>query len=124
MKSYIDIHCHPSLKPYSKSFKSKALRGKHSLSPNERHSIWYQKRPNDLHVISAGDNNSLISDSMVVYNGDVKTSIDLTPDQYTISGKGWGHGLGMSQWGAKMMAELGFTFEEILTHYYTGTHIE
>jgi microsomal dipeptidase-like Zn-dependent dipeptidase len=47
MKSYIDIHCHPSLKPYSKSFKSKALRGKHSLSPNERHSIWYQKRSND-----------------------------------------------------------------------------
>ncbi len=34
---------------------------------------------------------------------------------------GYGHGVGMSQWGADYMAEEGSTFEEILKHYYIGT---
>jgi stage II sporulation protein D len=37
------------------------------------------------------------------------------------SGHGWGHGLGMSQWGAYGYAKHGWTFDRILTHYYTGT---
>lgn len=36
-------------------------------------------------------------------------------------GGGNGHGVGMSQYGAKGMAEDGKTAEEILEHYYTGT---
>ncbi|MDR7856435.1 SpoIID/LytB domain-containing protein [Tissierella sp.] len=40
-----------------------------------------------------------------------------------IEGKGYGHGVGMSQYGAKKMAELGYSFEEILKHYYTGIDI-
>ncbi len=47
-----------------------------------------------------------------------------TGDDFVFSGQGWGHGVGMSQYGAKGMAEAGFTYEEILTHYYTGTHLE
>ncbi|RMF87172.1 MAG: SpoIID/LytB domain-containing protein [Nitrospinota bacterium] len=35
-------------------------------------------------------------------------------------GRGWGHGVGLSQWGAKEMAELGFTYPEILQFYYRG----
>ncbi len=35
-------------------------------------------------------------------------------------GRGWGHGVGLSQWGAKEMAELGFTYQEILQFYYQG----
>lgn len=42
---------------------------------------------------------------------------------YTFTGKGWGHGIGMSQWGAKVMAEKGFTYEQILTHYYQNTYL-
>ncbi len=45
-------------------------------------------------------------------------------DDFIFSGKGWGHGVGMSQYGAKGMAEAGFTYDEILTHYYTDTHLE
>ncbi len=45
-------------------------------------------------------------------------------DKYTINGHGWGHGLGMSQWGAKNMAEQGFSYEDILKHYYTGIEIQ
>ncbi len=33
-------------------------------------------------------------------------------------GKGWGHGVGLSQWGAKEMAERAYSFEEILKYYY------
>ncbi len=43
---------------------------------------------------------------------------------FIIEGKGYGHGVGMSQWGAKGMAESGYSCEEILKHYYTGVEIE
>ena len=41
----------------------------------------------------------------------------------TINGRGWGHGVGMSQNGANGMAQAGFTFLEILHHYYTNVEI-
>ncbi|MEW9123141.1 MAG: stage II sporulation protein D [Thermotaleaceae bacterium] len=37
---------------------------------------------------------------------------------------GYGHGVGMSQWGANGMAERGHSFDEILKHYYQGVGIE
>lgn len=42
-------------------------------------------------------------------------------DSYTFSGKGYGHGIGMSQYGAKGFADNGYTYEQILTHYFPGT---
>lgn len=42
----------------------------------------------------------------------------------TISGRGWGHGVGMSQWGARLMAsQLKKGFREILSFYYTGVEV-
>ena len=41
----------------------------------------------------------------------------------TINGRGWGHGVGMSQNGANGMAHAGYTFREILTHFYTGVEV-
>jgi len=38
-------------------------------------------------------------------------------------GHGWGHGVGMSQWGAYEMADQGKSYEDILTFYYTGVEI-
>jgi len=43
---------------------------------------------------------------------------------YTVTGGGYGHGIGMSQNGAKHMALAGMTEEEILTFYYEGSQIE
>jgi stage II sporulation protein D len=40
-----------------------------------------------------------------------------------ISGHGWGHGVGMSQWGAYGYAEHGWGYRRILAHYYSGTTI-
>lgn len=39
---------------------------------------------------------------------------------FTISGHGWGHGIGMSQWGAYGYAKHGSTYRAILKHYYSG----
>lgn len=40
-----------------------------------------------------------------------------------VTGRGWGHGTGMSQWGAHGLAQQGATYREILAHYYTGTTV-
>ena len=42
---------------------------------------------------------------------------------YTLTGHGYGHGIGMSQWGAYGYATHGWTYEQILGHYFTGTSI-
>ena len=41
----------------------------------------------------------------------------------TITTRGFGHRVGMSQYGAQAMARSGSSFEEILTHYYRGTQL-
>ena len=45
-------------------------------------------------------------------------------DSFVINGAGWGHGIGMSQYGAKGMAEQGHTYEDILTFYYQGVELK
>lgn len=53
------------------------------------------------------------------------TSVAASDDgDFVFNGNGWGHGVGMSQWGAKAMADKGYTYEDILTFYYTGTYLE
>ncbi|WP_113930706.1 SpoIID/LytB domain-containing protein [Bacillus sp. P14.5] len=41
----------------------------------------------------------------------------------TLNGKGWGHRIGMSQYGANGFAEKGWTAEQIITHYFKGTTV-
>jgi SpoIID/LytB domain protein len=50
-------------------------------------------------------------------------TIDITEDSILIDGKGAGHGCGMCQWGAIGMARKGYRYDEILRHYYRGTHV-
>ena len=44
-------------------------------------------------------------------------------DFLVFTGRGWGHGVGMCQWGAKGMADAGKTCAEILDQYYPGAKI-
>ena len=44
-------------------------------------------------------------------------------ERFVITGKGWGHGVGLCQVGAFGMAQAGATFDEILKHYYTGVSL-
>ncbi len=64
---------------------------------------------NKVHVLGAG--------------GKQKT-VALVPETYVFSGKGWGHAVGMSQEGARSMGKAGFTYDQIITHYFLGTKIE
>ena len=41
-----------------------------------------------------------------------------------ITTKGFGHGVGMSQYGAMAMANMGYKYDEILKHYYTNVEIK
>src|SRR5579864_7271955 len=42
----------------------------------------------------------------------------------SFTGRGSGHGVGLDQWGARAMALQGYTFEQILSYYYTGISVE
>jgi stage II sporulation protein D len=43
--------------------------------------------------------------------------------ELVVNGKGWGHGVGMSQWGAYGYAQHGWSWKRILGHYYAGTQV-
>ena len=50
--------------------------------------------------------------------------IEYEDEKFRITTNGYGHGVGMSQYGADYMARQGSTWEEILLHYYKGAKIE
>lgn len=83
-------------------------------------------RPGSLYVKSATGVSKLNATNNKVYIKDqfVLSNISVIPENYIFAGKGWGHGLGMSQYGAKGMAEAGFNFIQILEHYYTGAKVK
>lgn len=80
----------------------------------------------DLYVIGS----SGVSRLELGYN-DVRIMTASGPSQlsvekggvYQVSGYGSGHNIGMSQWGAKAMADKGFNYQEILEFYYTDIEI-
>lgn len=49
--------------------------------------------------------------------------VDRTADRFIIRGAGWGHGVGLCQIGAAIMASKGYTYRQILAHYYPGASI-
>lgn len=51
-------------------------------------------------------------------------NIELTNNSIIFNVSGYGHGVGMSQYGAEAMAKSGSTYKEILSHYYPGTSLE
>lgn len=51
------------------------------------------------------------------------TSGKITASRYLVKGSGWGHNVGMSQYGARAMAEMGMSYQDILSFYYEGVDI-
>jgi len=49
---------------------------------------------------------------------------EVIPSQFTLTGAGWGHGVGLCQIGAAMMAEQGYDYLQILNHYFPGSEIK
>ena len=51
-------------------------------------------------------------------------NIGQAADAYLVAGRGFGHGLGMSQWGAKYLSEQGYNAAQILSYYYKDVTIQ
>lgn len=49
--------------------------------------------------------------------------VDNIPQKFILDGAGWGHGVGLCQIGAAVMGEMGYSFDEILQHYFNGANI-
>lgn len=87
------------------------------------------KTMNTASVLNGNNKTQTISGNFSATNGTSAkkysaVTTDGDPNTFIFSGEGWGHGVGMSQYGAKGMAEAGFAYEDILTHYYTGTYLK
>ena len=63
----------------------------------------------------------LFSSAFVVDKGELKDGV---PQWFLLSGAGWGHGVGLCQIGAAVMGEKGYTYNEILLHYYKNAEIK
>lgn len=79
-----------------------------------------------LHVVSGSSSAPTTAingsnPSFVVLGANAQSRVVTKDQSYIIHGYGWGHALGMSQWGAHGMAKNGYTYDRILTHYYQGT---
>lgn len=76
---------------------------------------------------------SIIVGGVSITGSEMRSLFDLRSTAFTVEFKnnnflftvtGYGHGLGMSQYGANVMAKNGFTYKEILLHYYPDTQLQ
>lgn len=74
-------------------------------------------------VLSASGKVNVNGSGTVVMGGDSSARAITNSSGFLFIGQGYGHGLGMSQWGVKGMADSGYDYKEILQHYYQNVTI-
>ena len=74
----------------------------------------------ELEIRKTLSESHLYSSAFVV---DKQNIVDGVPGEFTLTGAGWGHGVGLCQIGAAMMGAKGYKFDEILLHYFRGASI-
>ena len=74
----------------------------------------------ELEIRKTLSESHLYSAAFVVDKQNIKENI---PGEFTLTGAGWGHGVGLCQIGAAMMGVKGFKYDEILMHYFRGANI-
>jgi stage II sporulation protein D len=76
-------------------------------------------------TINLIDNNNITNFTILGGSASVSTGIanSLPKEAFSIHGRGYGHGVGMSQYGAQSMASKGIGYREILSFYYPGTNL-
>lgn len=74
--------------------------------------------------VLTGDGETELGSDITILTCDGKESISGVKGAYFIDGKGHGHGVGLSQYGAQYAAKAGYTYDEILSTYYPGTTIQ
>lgn len=89
------------------------------------------KKINELVLLTATGRSKLNTKKLFVTDGNQQKGFEITETSgsgkntsFTFEGTGWGHSIGMSQYGAKGMAEAGFSYVDILLHYFPGTNLE
>ena len=76
----------------------------------------------ELEIRRALSENHLYSSAFVVERHEINS--EGIPARFVIKGAGWGHGVGLCQIGAAVMGHQGYTYDQILAHYYQGSEIE
>ena len=87
-----------------------------------------EKAGEELYAISGTGNTSKLEENS---NSDENTggsnqgggTVTVSGSSYVFNGSGWGHQVGMSQFGANAMARLGFSYDEIVEFYFPGTYV-
>ncbi len=112
---------------YRKEIDLKSFYEKLGLEYNNKLNILILERSNSNRVISLRINGVKFSGRDIYNKLGIRStdfSIDQDGDKVVIITKGYGHGVGMSQYGAYGMAKEGYSYKEILDHYYKGTKLK
>lgn len=89
-----------------------------------------KKKINEIIMLTSKGQTTLDASQLFATNGVNQEVYTITEAESTANtgfifeGTGWGHSVGMSQYGAKGMAEAGFSYVDILLHYFPGTNLE
>ncbi|MFW5725076.1 MAG: SpoIID/LytB domain-containing protein [Bacteroidota bacterium] len=75
----------------------------------------------ELEIRKAFSDSHLYSSAFVVDALDVQNGI---PQKFVLTGAGWGHGVGLCQIGAAVMGAKGYSYQDILSHYFRGAVLE
>jgi SpoIID/LytB domain protein len=75
----------------------------------------------ELQIRKTLSTSHLLSSAFTVSMEDLQDGV---PQTIILNGKGWGHGVGMCQIGAAVMGHQGYSYQDILTHYYPGAEIQ
>jgi stage II sporulation protein D len=109
---------------------SRYVRGIGTLYDVNVKRVGYSRRPVELEIVGSNGVKTLkggkirsalrLNEQLFVMN---KRYSGPTVTSYTFSGRGWGHGVGMCQYGAYGLAKMGVKYDEIIKHYYTGVDL-
>ena len=77
----------------------------------------------ELEIRKALSESHLYSSAFIVEKVFSSTGNTLLPEAFILKGAGWGHGVGLCQIGAAIMGSKGFSYKEILKHYFPGAEV-
>jgi len=75
----------------------------------------------ELEIRKAFSDSHLYSSAFIIGKENIKDSI---PQKFIFTGAGWGHGVGLCQIGAAVMGAKGYSYREILSHYFKGAELK
>ena len=118
-------------KKYTKAQVAQILKEEAGIEPADDITKWFTVKETYsskyIKTITLGGQNEVTKDisggTLCGLFGLKSTAMDINFKNgvFTFKTYGWGHGVGMSQWGACYYAEAGYTYDQILTHYYINT---